>query len=152
MILRFMKGKLIYFIIQSCCVCVLTMGCSYKLTIVVTGDNPFEPSFALTKPCLSSPIGKNVSLNSFGVYAKSEDAWDYKNPVWSFELERGSFREVSAIRYGSVPVGFDQKKIPGELKAGVPYLILARGAGGSGTVEFEITKQDNGSYTIEVRK
>lgn len=152
MILKFMKGRLIYFIVQICCVCVLMTGCSYKLIILVTGENPFEPSFALTKPYLSSPMGKKVSLNSFEVYERSGDAWDYKNPVWSFELERGSFKEVSTIRYGSVPVGFDQKEIPKELKAGVPYLILARGAGGSGSGEFEITKQDEGSYTIEVRK
>lgn len=139
-----------YLIIAVCCSLFLMKGCSYSFNIAVTGDNPFQPIFILTKPVLVFPLGKKkVPLNDFGVYVKKQNDWDYKNPIWSFELRPGASKEIYKIQYGKIPSGFQEYKQAEKLIEGIHYLVMGMGAGCNGSVTFKIIKK-NASYKLVV--
>jgi hypothetical protein len=114
-------------------------GTSYQFKISVCNLNSGIPIFKFTKPLLAPPKGqrKTVELNSFLVVSRNSQGWDYKNPVWAFEREPGSYVIVERITYGMTPSGFKETTAARPLSVGMPYLAIAFGAGGGGEKEFQ---------------
>jgi len=79
-------------------------------------------------------------LNSFLVVQKRGNDWDYKNPMWAFELRPGAALEVDKIKYGVVPPDFNQTAAAKPLAVGEHYLVLVFGLGSSGSTEFVLTE------------
>ena len=120
--------------------CLGVGGCSYQYELSVFDLNTTTPRFQFTKPLLAPPIGRrhSVELNRFSVVAKSSQGWDYKNPVWEFERDQGSYAVAERITYGTIPSGFKEATAARPLSVGVPYQAIAFGAGGGGGIEFQL--------------
>ena len=123
----------------------LILGCSYQFDIEIFDLNSGVPSFKFTKSVLAPPKGKTdrVELNNFLVVSKNTQGWDYKNPVWAFELKPGAYMEIEQIKYGVVPITFTETTPAKPLSVGVPYLAIAFGAGGGGEKEFVLQQGRN---------
>jgi hypothetical protein len=122
-----------------CIFCIpVAFGASYRFDIYVENLDSLSPFFRFSKPLVASPKGtKNrVELNKFIVVAKGSQGWDYKNPLWAFELSSGSALEVKQIRYGVVPSGFNETTKAQQLSTGLPYMAIAFAPGGNGSREF----------------
>ncbi|RJQ47669.1 MAG: hypothetical protein C4528_04570 [Gammaproteobacteria bacterium] len=74
------------------------------------------------------------------VVEKKAGEWDYKNPMWAFELRPGKYLEVEQIQYGVVPSGFSEAASAKPLSIGKQYLVMGFGPGSGGSVEFELMK------------
>ena len=120
--------------------CMSAGGCSYAFDISVLNLDSSTPVFQFAKPLMVSPRGQRhrVKLNRFGVVAKGDQGWDYKNPVWAFSRAPGSYTVIGRVTYGSTPAGFEQTIEAKPLSVGVPYLAIASGAGGGGAREFQL--------------
>lgn len=115
-------------------------GCSYALTITVNWASDGRPIFTLARASTAADVkaSKNVDLNTFYVFKNVAGAWDYKHPVWSFELSPGSSMAVTNILYGEVPAGFEERVKAVPLAQGAKYQADAFGPGSGGSVEFSI--------------
>lgn len=133
--------KFSYGVALFCFYLLMCAGCSYTIEISVVGDNPFRPTFLLTKPTFVSPFGKEVPLRRFIVEMKSGKEQDRERLIWIFGVEPGHSIRVSEIEYGIIPVGFQEHKASEGLNAGNVYLAVAIGSGGAGGVEFTIIEE-----------
>ena|ERR1700674_1893796 len=106
----------------------LIVGFSSRFNILVEDLNSGQPCFKLD--------GGQVELNSFLVVEKREGKWDYKHPLWAFELKPGSALRVKQFNYGAVPSGFLETTTAKQLLSGVPYLAVGAGPGSAGSSEF----------------
>jgi hypothetical protein len=114
--------------------CALALcGLSSKYTIQVTQSETSSISFKLT------PYGRSgeVDLNNFLVVKRDNfGKWDYRNPLWAFELPPGSSKPISKIIYGKVPLGFTETVKAKALAQGVHYLAVGLSPGAGGSIEF----------------
>jgi hypothetical protein len=134
-----MRLSRVWMAMVLCIFCIpVAFGASYRFDISVENLDSLTPFFRFSKPLLASPKGtKNrVELNKFIVVAKGSQGWDYKNPLWAFELSSGSALEVEQIKYGVVPSGFNETTKVQQLSTGLPYMAIAFAPGGSGSREF----------------
>lgn len=125
-------GKLLFI----CLTIFLLCGFSSRFGIKVAQQDHELLSFELSK---SSLIGasKNVEINSFLVAEKNEAGqWDYKKPMWAFDLSPGSSTPLSKITYGQVPAGFTETTKAKALMHGVHYMAVGLSPGAGGSVEF----------------
>lgn len=117
-------------------------GCSYALNIAVAwvpdGRPLFTISRALTPADALGSVG--ADLSAFYVFPEVNDTWDYKHPVWSFQLPSGSSKAVQSVLYGEVPVGFEEHSRPAPLLRGAKYHAAAFGPGCGGSVEFSVNQ------------
>lgn len=79
---------------------------SYRFDVVVEELSSQQPVFTFLKSMFAPPrwTTSKVELNSFLVVQKRGNDWDYKNPVWAFELRPGTALEVDKIKYGVAPL------------------------------------------------
>lgn len=134
-----MRLSRVWMAMVLCIFCIpVAFGASYRFDIYVENLDSLSPFFRFSKPLVASPKGtKNrVELNKFIVVAKGSQGWDYKNPLWAFELSSGSALEVKQIRYGVVPSGFNETTKAQQLSTGLPYMAIAFAPGGNGSREF----------------
>jgi hypothetical protein len=80
-----------------------------------------------------------ADLNAFYVFSEVNGIWDYKHPVWSFQLPPGSSKTVQNVLYGEAPVGFEEQARPAPLVRGTKYQAAAFGPGTAGSVEFSVS-------------
>jgi hypothetical protein len=115
---------------------------SYRFDVVVEELSLPQPVFTFSKPLFAPPrwTKSKVELNSFLVVQKRGNDWDYKNPVWAFELRPGNALEVDRIKYGVVPPGFIETSAAKPLVEGQHYLVMAFGLGSSGSTEFVLAE------------
>lgn len=111
-------------------------GFSSKFNIKVLQQGHDAPSFELRKiGLLRSECG--VEINTFLVVQRDKSGqWDYKSPVWSFELAPGSAKPLSKVTYGKAPEGFTEKAKALELVRGIHYLAVGLSPGSGGSAEF----------------
>jgi len=81
-----------------------------------------------------------ADLNAFYVFSEVNGTWDYKHPVWSFQLPTGSSKTVQNLLYGETPVGFEEQARPAPLVRGTKYQAAAFGPGCGGSVEFSVSQ------------
>ena len=115
---------------------------SYRFDVVVEELSSPQPVFTFSKSMFAPPrwTTRKVELNSFLVVQKRGNDWDYKNPMWAFELRPGAALEVDKIKYGVVPPDFNQTAAAKPLAVGEHYLVLVFGLGSSGSTEFVLTE------------
>ena len=133
-----MKSRLVLL----CLALIVLSGCSYALKIAVAWLPDGRPFFTISRALiLANDLGsQGADLNSFDVIQKVKDGWDYKHPVWSFQLPPGSSKPIENVLYGEVPVGFEESSPPLPLMPGVRYQAVALGPGCGGSVEFSIQR------------
>jgi hypothetical protein len=111
-------------------------GFSSRFDIKVVQQGHDLPSFELSKAS-SIHDGGGIQVNTFLVVQRNgSEQWDYKNPVWAFELAPGSTKPLSKIIYGQVPAGFNETTKALELIHGTHYLVVGLSPGSSGSAEF----------------
>jgi hypothetical protein len=118
-------------------------GSSYRFDISVQELSSSQPLFSFSKSMFAPPrwTTSKVELNSFLVVSKRGSDWDYKNPMWAFELRPGAALEVDKIKYGVVPPDFTETTAAKPLVQGEQYLVLAFGLGSSGSKEFILNQK-----------
>jgi len=111
-------------------------GFSSKFDIKVLQQVHESPSFELSKSgLLHSDDG--VEVNTLLVVQRDKSGrWDYKSPVWAFELTPGSAKPLSKVTYGKAPDGFTEKTKAMGLVRGVHYLVVGLSPGSGGSAEF----------------
>ncbi|HTV83818.1 MAG TPA: hypothetical protein VME63_00305 [Dyella sp.] len=115
---------------------VLLCGLSSRFAIVVSQSQGQAPSFVI-KRTSHGLLGESVEINSFSVVKKNDAGqWDYKHPVWAFDLPPGTGKELSKVNYGQVPAGFIERTKALKLTSGITYLVLGFGLGSDGSVQF----------------
>ncbi len=142
-----MRLSRVWMAMVLCIFCIpVAFGASYRFDIYVENLDSLSPFFRFSKPLVASPKGtKNrVELNKFIVVAKGSQGWDYKNPLWAFELSSGSALEVKQIKYGVVPSGFNETTKAQQLSTGLNYMAIAFGPGGNGSREFILRSSKDG--------
>ncbi|WP_211441834.1 hypothetical protein [Collimonas humicola] len=117
--------------------CFIT-GFSSRFAIVVEDVTLEHLYFKLEKKNFLTKINSTVELNNFSVVEKIRGKWDYKNPLWAFELKPGSALEVSKFKYGETPHGFSETVKAKQLVSGTPYLAMGSGLGSTGSIEFVV--------------
>jgi len=110
-------------------------GLSSRFGIKVLQQNSATLCFKFgdTGPSKSS----GVKINTFLVVKKGDSGqWDYKSPVWAFELTPGSAKPLSRVTYGQVPAGFAETTKASPLTEGTHYLAVGLSPGSGGSAEF----------------
>ena len=123
-------------LVFMCLLAFLLCGLSSRFGIKVVRQEHGQVSFELSK---FHVIGgaNDVDVNSFLVAEKNETGqWDYKNPMWAFELSPGSSKPLSKITYGQAPMGFTETTKAKPLIRGVHYLAVGLSPGSGGSAEF----------------
>lgn len=135
------KMKAWRFYLVSVFLFLFLLGCSFKFEIYLEELNTAKPLFKFSKPLSSPPVGvsNRIELNGLMVVERAGDGWDYKHPLWAFELEPGHSLEVEQIRYGTVPTGFTETASAKPLSVGVKYQVVGFGPGSGGGAEFALT-------------
>lgn len=120
----------------------LLAGCSYALNIAVAWVPDGRPLFTISRALTSTDAlgSAGADLNAFYVFSEVDGTWDYKHPVWSFQLPPGSSNTVQTLLYGEVPPGFEEHSRPATLVRGAKYLATAFGPGSGGSVEFSVSQ------------
>lgn len=107
-------------------------GMSSRYTIKVVQRDATSISFHLEAHGQS-----DVKVNTFlVVHSDNSGQWDYKNPVWAFELPPGSSMPLSNIQYGQAPAGFKETTKAVPLVRGNHYLAVGIAPGSGGSAEF----------------
>ncbi len=112
-------------------------GCSYHIKVRVLHLPDGTPEFTLTK---DRPLGGPPDLNGFSVFEYGSNDWDYKHPVWAFQMRPGTYMKVGNLRYGVVPAGFTETSKPQPPVNGKKYLAVSFGAGSGGSAEFTVSQ------------
>lgn len=111
-------------------------GFSSRFDIKVVQLGHDLPSFELSKAS-SIHDGGGIQVNTFLVVQRNgSEQWDYKSPIWAFELTPGSTKPLSKVIYGQVPAGFKETAKALELIPGTHYLVVGLSPGSSGSAEF----------------
>lgn len=125
-------SKLLFLCLIFFCLC----GFSSKFNIKVLQQDHNLPLFELSKTSFFQTSG-NVEINTFLVVRKNGSGeWDYKSPMWAFDIVPGSAKPLSTIAYGQVPPGFTEKTKAIALADGVHYLAVGLSPGSGGSAEF----------------
>ena len=110
-------------------------GMSSRYTIKVVHDGASLISFHFKGS--GAPKAGGVEVNTFLVVKRDDSGhWDYKNPMWAFELSPGNAKPLSNVTYGEVPVGFAETTKAKPLERDVHYLAVGLTPGSGGSVEF----------------
>jgi len=111
----------------------MLFGMSSKYGITVIGEGPSSISFLLGEG------KKGAEVNTFLVVKRNDvGQWDYKHPVWSFELSPGSSMSLKRVTYGDVPFGYSETTKAAALESGTQYLAVSTAPGSGGSVEFVV--------------
>lgn len=122
--------------------CVATISCSYSIDILICGNNPFKPTFTLTKPFLSNPVGSvMVELREFYIYEYSNSDFDYRHPIWGIVAVSNEGTRINSIIFGETPAGFTEYSGNKSLEIGKHYYALATSWGGVGGEIFTISNK-----------
>jgi hypothetical protein len=108
-------------------------GCSYSIKVRVLHSPDGTLEFTLRK---DRPLGGPADVNGFSVFEYGNNDWDYKHPVWTFQLQAGTYLKIGNLRYGVLPQGFTENTKAQPLLKGKKYLAVAFGAGSGGSTEF----------------
>jgi hypothetical protein len=119
----------------------LIVGCSYGIEISLFEASPFHPGFKISKPFFAKPIGSAVFLEDFSIVKEVNEKWDYKNPVWSLALKKGSKNYITKIEYGVVPDGFNEVVESSKLRSRIKYLAIGFTGGGRGSIKFMLDNE-----------
>lgn len=110
---------------------VVLFGMSSKYGITVVRDGQSSISFLIEEG------KKGGRVNTFLVVTRNDAGqWDYKHPVWSFELSPGDSTTLQRVTYGDVPDGYVETKKAEFLSPGRRYLAVGMAPSAGGSVEF----------------
>jgi len=108
-------------------------SCNYALSIKVDNETEAAPIFTSYESVLFfSHLRPIINLD---VYEINNGVVNYENPIWSI-LNKGP-NQVSVIKYGLAPEGYEVLVIPEPFVSGNHYEVRISSSGGVGSYKFK---------------